>query len=179
MLFVSGLTLFNKQPDFSINVFIHRVLRLVLPVYIFMTIYFIIAVAIQSKGINLNVTDSDIIGTYLLLAGYVWIIRVFLIVGLLTPFLLYIRNHCSAIGIYGIAIITIVVLEVLIYNGALINNIIVNKYVYYGIGYSVPFSDCPEVSPINLKRADWNNCDVCESTNPMCSLLYQTFRNRK
>ena len=101
MLFVSGLTLFNKQPVFSIGVFMHRVLRLVLPVYIFMTIYFIIAVTIQSKGINLNVTKTDIIGTYLLLAGYVWIIRVFLIVGLLTPFLLYLRDHCSAIVIYG------------------------------------------------------------------------------
>jgi putative membrane protein len=139
MLFVSGLTLFNKQPVFSIGVFMHRVLRLVLPVYIFMTIYFIIAVTIQSKGINLNVTKTDIIGTYLLLAGYVWIIRVFLIVGLLTPFLLYLRDHCSAIVIYGIAIIATVVLEVMIKNGVLINNIVVNKYVYYGIGYSVPF----------------------------------------
>lgn len=138
MLFVSGLTLFNKKPDFSIKVFIHRVLRLVLPVYIFMTIYFIIAVAIQSKGINLNVTNNDIIGTYFLLAGYVWIIRIFLIVGLLTPFLLYIRNHCSVTVIYAIAITTIVVLEALIRNGVLIDNIIVNKYVYYGIGYSVP-----------------------------------------
>lgn len=151
MLFVSGLTLFNKRPDFSAKFFIHRILRLVLPVYIFMTFYFIIALAIQYKGINLNVTKSDVIGTYMLLAGYVWIIRIFLIVGILTPFLLYIRDHCSAIVIYCIAIITIIILEALISNGVLMNNIIVNKYVYYGMGYSVPFLIALKFPKLNLK----------------------------
>lgn len=151
LLFVSGLTLFNKQPDFSIKAFIHRALRLVIPVYVFMTIYFILAVAIQSKGINLNVTQSDIIGTYLLLAGYVWIIRIFLIIGLLTPFLLYIRDHCSTFVVYGIAIITTVVLEIMISNGILMDNIIVDKYVYYGLGYSVPFLISLKFPQLSLK----------------------------
>lgn len=151
LLFVSGLTLFNKQPDFSIKAFIHRALRLVIPVYVFMTIYFILAVAIQSKGINLNVTQSDIIGTYLLLAGYVWIIRIFLIIGLLTPFLLYIRDHCSTFVVYGIAIINTVVLEIMISNGILMDNIIVDKYVYYGLGYSVPFLISLKFPQLSLK----------------------------
>lgn len=152
MLFVSGLTLFNKKPKFSSKVLLHRVLRLALPVYIFMTIYFILAVAIQSKGINLNVTNDDIVGTYFFLAGYVWIIRVFIIVGLLTPMLLYIRDHCSALAVYGISIITIVALDVLISNGVLINNIIVNKYVYYGVGYSVPFLIALKFPQLTLRQ---------------------------
>jgi hypothetical protein len=72
-----------------------RVLRLLVPVYVFLVGYFLVAETFAPARF-----DADVIGrTFLLLngMGYVWIIRVFLLVALVTPFLLRLRQRVRPI----------------------------------------------------------------------------------
>lgn len=90
MLFISGLAFSNKNPDFSRFFFVNRFKRLVIPVYIFLTAYFVAVFLARLVNIDFGVRIHHVIGSYLLMdgIGYVWVIRVFLIIGLLLPFLL-------------------------------------------------------------------------------------------
>lgn len=64
-----------------------RIKRLVFPVWIFLTVYFVAQFVILRTSPELNL--KTILGSYALVAGfgYVWVIRVFLLVGLASPFL--------------------------------------------------------------------------------------------
>lgn len=90
MLFVSGLAFSGRNPDFSRSFFWNRIKRLLIPVYIFLTIYFILVFSAKALGINFGVTSHMVVDSYMLMEGigFVWVIRVFLLVGLLTPILL-------------------------------------------------------------------------------------------
>jgi hypothetical protein len=84
-----------------------RVLRLLVPVYLFLVAYFLL-----EEWVAPGRFDADVIErTFLLLngMGYVWIIRVFLLVALMTPFLLRWRQRLSPpayfsilLGAYGL-----------------------------------------------------------------------------
>ena len=91
MLFVSGMVYSNRPIDFSISFFVRRLLRLIIPVYIFLTVYFFLVIALKFfVGIDFGVKIQHIIGSYVLIGGiwYVWIIRIFLLIAFLTPILI-------------------------------------------------------------------------------------------
>jgi len=73
-----------------------RIKRLVFPTWIFLTVYFAVIFAtnfpIVAPGIK------TVIGSYILLSGigYVWIIRVFLLVALVSPFILKFSNSTKS-----------------------------------------------------------------------------------
>lgn len=64
-----------------------RIKRLVFPVWLFLTAYFIAQIAILPTSAELNL--KTILGSYALIEGigYVWVIRVFLLVALASPLL--------------------------------------------------------------------------------------------
>ena len=78
-----------------------RFVRLVIPTWIFLTIYFCI-----SCLLNHFYTLKVILGSYLLLdgIGYVWVIRVYLICALLTPLIYWLNEKSSKMAIYYIYI---------------------------------------------------------------------------
>lgn len=141
MLFVSGLTFFNKKYSFSFQTFIKRCVRLLLPVYIFLTFYFLIIFVLKALSIETDITLNKMIESYLLSGGigYVWIIRIFLIIALLTPLLIWLRDKLTTPQLFLFISGILLFQDLLIFNKFLLDNIIINKFFYYGIGFSIPF----------------------------------------
>lgn len=143
MLFVSGMAYHSKQADFSIRFVKHRLKRLIIPVYLFLTAYFTLTTFLKyGLNIDLGITLKHIIGSYLLQdgIGFVWIIRVFLLVGLLTPFLLTIEHKIKNNLLFlSLFFLTMVLLQISISKGLGINNLFVRDYIYYAVGYALVF----------------------------------------
>lgn len=152
MLFVSGLAYSGKQPDFSISFLYKRIKRLVFPVWIFLTVYFGLVLTMQHFGLDFGVRKHHIIGSYTFMEGigYVWIIRIFLIVSLLTPVLLFISNKIeSDLKFYLVCLTILVIDEVSIIHGIGVDNLFVREFIFYGVGYSLMFlmgSRCRKMS---------------------------------
>lgn len=73
-----------------------RVKRLVFPTWIFLTVYFAVIFATNFPIVAPNI--KTVIGSYILLSGigYVWIIRVFLLVALVSPSILKFSNSTKS-----------------------------------------------------------------------------------
>lgn len=97
MVFISGLAFGGKNVDPSFMMFyLPRIKRLLIPVYLFLSIYFLFF----HFCCRINYTPQYIINSFLLLKnnsiGFLWIIRVFLLVMIATPALLSISKKFSA-----------------------------------------------------------------------------------
>lgn len=133
MLFVSGLAFSGRKPDFSARFFAKRAERLVIPVYIFLTVYFIGVFIARIAGIDFGVRSHHIIGSYLLMdgIGFVWII---MIIGILTPLLLALDVRAGRTSRWWpMAVAILVADELLIANGVGMNQLFVREFVYYAI----------------------------------------------
>ncbi|MFW3578592.1 acyltransferase family protein [Vagococcus fluvialis] len=78
--------------------FLKRFKRLIIPAWIFLTIFFIIFTLINITSHSDNIFNLKILlESYSLLSGigYVWIIRIFFIIAIFSPFLLKIVTHTS------------------------------------------------------------------------------------
>ena len=142
MVFVSGMTCYGRPADFSISYLTRRFTRLVFPVWIFLTLYFAMILGLEVVGIDSGLTLKHVVESYLLWEGigYVWIIRVFLLMALITPLLIslnsainktvvFVSVFCAALLIYQF-----VTAEHIGYNTELIVN-----GLYYIIGYGSLF----------------------------------------
>ena len=91
MVFVSGLAFSGKDTGAYLPFIFKRTLRLLVPVYIFVTAYMLLNPVLADLGWVEVYSPERMAGTYGLRLnpsiGYVWIIRVFLIVMLVTPLL--------------------------------------------------------------------------------------------
>lgn len=136
MLFISGLTLSFRKPDFSPRYFAHRFTRLLLPVYVFLTAYFMLTSCLQGIGIDFGIRQRHIIGSYMLYEGigYVWIIRVFLLVGLIAPFIILATQKLSKSIIFLSLFVLMVVIDLLVKHGIGMENIMIRDYAYYILG---------------------------------------------
>lgn len=143
MLFVSGLAYSGKSVEVKWNFFIHRFLRLVVPVYLFLTLYFVLAGAMKfMAGIDFGITTRHIVGSYLLMEGigFVWIIRVFLMVAMLTPWLVRLEARIKSDAQFAVLLVALAVAqEVLLVSHAGLGNPFVRDFVYYAVGYSLLF----------------------------------------
>ena len=96
MIFTSGLAFSGKSIGKYLPFVCKRTIRLVLPIYIFVAIYAALNPWLSSLGMVQEYPADWIVGSFLLRLkpsiGYVWIIRVFLIVMLMTPLLLKLDN---------------------------------------------------------------------------------------
>lgn len=174
MLFVSGLAYSNHKIDFSRSFFIKRLLRLVVPVYMFLSGYFLLAFALKyAVGIDFGIRWQHIIGSYLLLdgIGYVWIIRIFLLIALLTP-LLKILEQSVRSNILLLLILAIVsaLVTVAIRKQFGMDNFFVSNYLYYAVGYSVPFVAGLRVCRLNGKQLILFTGLLCACAAIFCGL---------
>ena len=147
MLFVSGLVSSNKEFGPYGKYFIHRLKRLVIPVWLFLSAYFLLYYG--SRFVLLTKVDipwSTIIESYFFLdgIGYVWVIRVFLLIMLVTPQLVFIEKKIrSTLCYFGVCFSLLVVQLGIVAFGQSLNDgllsTLYNQYLCYILGYSVPF----------------------------------------
>lgn len=153
MVFVSGLAYSEKSIHNIFNFYTSRTKRLLIPVYSFLIIYFLLLSLIQLAGINLNVTLKKATDTFLLLEGigFVWIIRVFLLVMLITPFVLHIEKITKSKNLQIAYCISIIFLQnIFIENRIFLNNFLIGEYFYYITGYGAIFM-------IGIFSKNWSN----------------------
>lgn len=145
MVFVSGLCYSGKTLSGIQKFYSKRVLRLIVPTWLFLIFLFSFEFAIYRH------LDADVVIKSFLLyqngsIGYVWIIKVFLLIMLVTPFLIQIVNRSSKIAVYVILIGLIIAEEYVAKglntlqreNGGIILELVVETIPYL-LGYSVFF----------------------------------------
>ena len=139
LIFVSGLSYANREPDFSFRFMWKRIKRLLVPTYLFLTVYFSIILLLNHFSIiEYNITPQQIAFSYLLWdgIGYVWIIRVFLILGLLTPCLIVINRLFNSIFSFLFFFLAILVL---LQTNFGIQYAFIREVLYYALGYGAVF----------------------------------------
>lgn len=104
MLIVSGMSFgfaFKEEP-YSQYVW-KRIKRLVFPVWIFLSLYFVFFSTAETNNYEV------VLNSYFLLGGigYVWIIRVFLLVALLAPFIYHFHKRTDSDSVYLYTLLTI------------------------------------------------------------------------
>lgn len=103
MVFVSGLTASGKVIDNYSNFLLRRTQRLVFPVWIFLFFYLTSFYLLQFKILPEQYLTWEMIWRSFLLLdksiGYVWIIRVFLLIMLVTPLLVKMASFVNSV--YG------------------------------------------------------------------------------
>lgn len=143
MLFVSGLAYSGRATSYSWQFLKKRFLRLVVPVYVFLTFYFALTLGLCGAiGIDFGIRSEHVWGSYLLMEGfgYVWVIRVFLLVALLTPVLQWIENEVRQSWLYVMLVLVVAAAaSCCVANGLLTGNLFLREFVYMTIGYSVMF----------------------------------------
>lgn len=95
MVFISGLVYADRQIDDYKLFIVHRIKRLYFPVGIFLAAYFSLIYGLKVfLRVDFGITFRQVIESFLLMEGigFVWIIRVFLLIAIVTPFLIRV-NH--------------------------------------------------------------------------------------
>lgn len=144
MIFISGLTASRKKyPSFTKYVW-ERSKRLIIPVYIFLTAYFFVSFIFYSMGVSsIWFSLKDIVHSYLLLGGigYVWIIRVFLLIMIVTPLLVRFEMYCKKRFIYGLLCVVLLFVNDMLLTmsypipGGKLVNLLFGEFVIYLLGY--------------------------------------------
>ena len=149
MLFVSGLTVSGSNSNTYKDYIIKRSKRLIIPVWMFLAVYLPALYFLQFKFLSDQyLTGEMIIRSFLLLdksIGYVWIIRIFLIVMLVTPFIQKVNTKVQSQNMF-VLILTLmfVFLEGTHMIGKyfceshFVSFLIVDIF-QYGLAYSIPF----------------------------------------
>lgn len=143
MVVVSGLVSKSSTKRNYRSYVLARLKRLLIPTWIFITAYLIfLYVLTQCRLINyFNFSVKSILYSYLLLdsesggIGFVWIIRVFLLTMLVTPFIQKAYNKLNGGG-YSLCILGLISFQLVLCQFAC-NSILYNQYLLYFIGYQV------------------------------------------
>ena len=144
MVFTSGLAFAGKQTGPYLSFIFKRTLRLIVPVFIFVSAYILLNPVLSDLGWVDEYTGKVIRGTYMLRLnpsiGYVWVIRVFLIVMLLTPLLLWLDRRIGK----NWACLALVGVFVAVQQGLAMwlkpsENILIKDWALYVFGYSAVF----------------------------------------
>lgn len=112
MVFISGMSYFLSQKK-SVNVInytISRFKRLVLPVWSFFTLFFIFIYIFRPSGFSELLSLKMIVSTFMLNGfGYVWIIRVFLIIAILSPLYVFFTSKMNGYSVSVMAFVMVLV----------------------------------------------------------------------
>lgn len=149
MVFVSGLASSGKSLTVSYSKYlINRTKRLIFPTWLFLCFYIGALFIAQKLGlIPPYITWNKLIESFLLLdgVGYVWIIRVFLLIMTITPLLIRLCINIKSLGKYIIVLICLFALQegLCIILPKLQNfkalYFVINEYLVYLVGYSIIF----------------------------------------
>lgn len=165
MLFISGLTMAGKEID-NIGFYLwRRTKRLIIPVWLFLAVYLTSFYFFQFKILPKQyLTFEMIYRSFLLLdrsIGYVWIIRVFLLVMFITPLLLKIlkKNQSNSFFCVLIGIFLFVDYILIVFVNCLPDSFakeFIDSTLVYLFAYSVPFligckmKDLSTLNPITI-----------------------------
>ena len=143
MVFISGISfkLSFKRKDNYFGYVLKRIKRLVFPVWLFLSIYFSLRNFLFPESISFSIIRDS----FLLLSGigYVWIVRVFLLVALVAPLLLKAEKKINSNAQYFSIIISIFiayeVFQLYSYNYFQSNSYLkfLSSIVFYIIPYSL------------------------------------------
>lgn len=181
MVLVSGMSfgLAFKSESYLLYIW-KRVKRLVFPVWIFLTLYFSIIFLFKSSLENLSY--QLIMDSYLFIEGigYVWIIRVFILVALVAPLIYSFDKNTQSNSGYFVKILSVLLLyEVCRYFSMPYISEGVGKYVslimLYLVPYSVLFSIGLRLPAISAKETYLLFCFfLMVFLGLFCLLRYQT-----
>lgn len=143
-----------------------RFKRICYPVYIFLTLFFAVAAGFYLfRGqMAFGITFPKILGSYLLLnepsIGYVWIMRVFLLMALALPFLERILRNVKPMGVILIAALVILIQPLVIGCVSMIGSsslrIVADQIIPYLTGYSA-------IAIVGLKIREFSMRELCVS----------------
>lgn len=148
MLFISGLTFSGKHIDSFGKYVLKRFARLLIPVWLFLTLYLGVFYVFQSYLFpKPYLTPRMIARSFLLLdesIGYVWIIRVFLIIALLSPMLVVVSNMLkNRLSVLAYVVFMVLFVHVIyLWTNKIENEFLlyfVKDIILYGLAYSIPF----------------------------------------
>ncbi len=165
MVLVSGMSfgLSYKENEIYTGYIWKRIKRLAFPVWIFLTGYFLVLFLFLPTSSDLNL--YKIIGSYLLAGGigYVWIIRVFILVALVSPFIFKWHMSISSNKRYfGTLTLILVVYEIARYFSlpyiqdntgeaiSLISHYIIPYSIIFAIGLRLPSLEDKHASFLSL-----------------------------
>ncbi|MDO6681336.1 acyltransferase family protein [Oceanobacter sp. 5_MG-2023] len=138
MVFVSGVSYFlsGGMSGSYLKYFIKRLKRLVVPVWIFFAFYFMFFIVVLEQSF----TFRQLFGTLFLTGGigYVWIIRVFLLMAILAPVVIYISKRFEInLPFIGLFLISLVQVLFFCFDGYLLDGLgkIFSVLILYTLGY--------------------------------------------
>lgn len=144
MIFASGLAYSNKKIKATWhNFYWPRIKRLLIPVYIFIPFYLLLLLIA-----DIPVTKELCVRSFLLTLrgsiGYVWIIRVFLLMTLVTPLLIKTKSKFNNMGIMGTILLILCLNEIAVLSIHKVEPMPIYLEVYtdivpYLFGYSTIF----------------------------------------
>lgn len=121
-----------------------RFKRLYIPTLVFLCLYFTLIWFADSLGVRIPYSKMQVLGTFLLLEkpsiGYVWIIRVFIMMALIAPFVNVLINRLKPITVALTIIIVYGVIEWLVWVDYISNEAIrflINEIIVYILGYGI------------------------------------------
>ena len=144
MIFVSGLAYAGRKMESYPRFVWKRDQRLLTPVYLFLAAYFVVNWLFAALGMAEMTPTEKIIGTFLLVdpnIGYVWVIRIFLTIMLVTPPLMRLERAVKkewifglSVGLWLVAQYYLVARLIPLHPGRFVTD-----YVLYTTGYAVLF----------------------------------------
>ncbi len=142
MVFVSAMC-YKPLRGGVVTYLIKRFKRIYIPVFVFLIIYFLVAILSHNLNIQEKSSIELVLGSFMLLnepsIGFVWIMRVFLIMAIIMPVLYKIIScykHAWIIIIIVLIMSQIAIANIDIFNNNQIGYLLGNQILLYAIGYS-------------------------------------------
>ena len=150
MLFISGLCSSKKSTSNYFQQTFKRVKRLIVPVWFFLSIYLSLLFVFQQINLIPKIVDINFVLNSFLLnrnggIGYVWIIRIFILISIVSPLLVWmVRKFSTPFKFLLIIFMGLVSLE-LLYSLSLLSSCLfleslINELLMPIIAYSIPFA---------------------------------------
>jgi fucose 4-O-acetylase-like acetyltransferase len=160
MVLTSGLAFtYSRQTKNYISYIWKRIKRLVFPVWLFLSFYFLVDYLGAKLGWFDPVTLNEMLRTYTFIGGigYVWIIRVFIIVAIAAPWIHKANQNIKSNLLYLLILYIIFLgyeasLFLLLPDQELIFVKLLLLFVYYGIAYGLVFALGIRIAKLSKKQ---------------------------
>ena len=148
MVVVSGLAFTqSKKIESYLGYLWKRIKRLLFPTWLFLSFYFLVNIGLSRLGKTALPSPKTLLDSYLLTdgIGYIWIIRVFLLVAIAAPFISILNQKVKDNRVY----FSILIFAYLLYELLLFLTLpytanpwgeFASLFIYYGIAFSLVFA---------------------------------------
>lgn len=145
MLFVSGLAYSGKKIQMPYLSFLKtRLFRLVIPTYLFLVFYFVCFSISAQIGLTSPIPLSTMAGSFMFRdhpdsIGYVWIIRIFILVTMVTPLILWINERIRSECLACVLLVALLLVQQVLVGVGVNNWWFVDEWLLSVLGYSALF----------------------------------------